>query len=331
MQAKVVIVAAAHGVDQLTYDIPPALEGRVTPGHRVLVPLRSRKVTAVVLEVAEDLNAGALKPIAELMEPQPLFDAAHLKLLEFLASYYMAPLGDAYRSVIPSVARVESRLEYSLAQAPDVLRAAALSKVERKIINTISRRPALASRIEKLGPPGEVRAALARLQAEGVIERHDATRGRHREREEFFARVPPDAQAPALRGPKQREVYALVAAAGEAGITLEEIAGRIRGAGPILKSLARRKILELAPIAGTAAEPARGLAFDLSNEQKIAVDAVAPAVEQRRFETFLLWGVTGSGKTEVYLHLAARALDAGRQVLVMVTEIALADEVVRSF
>ncbi len=331
MQAKVVIVGAAHGVDQLTYDIPPALEGRVAPGHRVLVPLRSRKVTAMVLEVGEALNAGALKPIAELMERQPLFDAAHLKLLEFLASYYMAPLGDAYRSVIPSVARVESRVEYQLARTPDVLRAAALSKVERKIIDLISRRPALASRFDKLGPPGEVRAALVRLQGEGIVERHDATRGRHREREEFFARIAPDAQTPALRGPKQREVYALVAAAGDTGLALEELAAQIRGAAPILKSLARRKIVELAPTAEIAAEPARVAGFELSDEQKVAVDAVAPAVEQRRFEAFLLWGVTASGKTEVYLHLVARALAAGRQVLVMVPEIALADEVVRSF
>ncbi|HUY29072.1 MAG TPA: primosomal protein N' [Candidatus Binataceae bacterium] len=331
MQAKVVIVGAAHGIDSLIYDIAPELEGRVAPGHRVLVPLRSRKLTAVVLEVGDALSAGPLRPIAELMDPQPIFDDAHLHLLEFLASYYMAPLGDAYRSVIPAVARIESRLEYRLACAPNALRAATLSKVERRVVDTIGRRPARLTSLERLGPPSEVRAALARLAGEGIIERHDATRGRHREVESLCARVVAGAPAPALRGPKQREVFAAVEAAGAAGLALEELAARIHGARPILKSLARRGILELAPLAEESSALARGAALALSDEQKIAVDAIAPAVEHRRFETFLIWGVTGSGKTEVYLHLAARALDAGRQVLVMVPEIALADEVVRAF
>ena len=66
-------------------------------------------------------------------------------------------------------------------------------------------------------------------------------------------------------------------------------------------------------------------------EQAAVIAEITPAIRERRFATTLLWGVTGSGKTEVYVRLAAEALDAGRQVIVLVPEIALADQVVRAF
>jgi primosomal protein N' (replication factor Y) (superfamily II helicase) len=335
MQARVIIVGAARGVEQLSYEIPPALAGRIGAGQRVLVPLRSRKVTAVVAEVGEDLTAGPLKPVLEAMDERPLFDAAHLQLMEFLASYYMVGLGDAYRSVLPSVARVESRLAYRVARAPDALRRAALTAVERKIVECAGRRPASVRRLEKLGPPAEVRSALARLEGERIIERYDATRGRHRDAADLLARIRTGVAPPALRGPKQREVAGAVAEAGAGGVALDALAERIRGARAIVKSLERRGIIELVSMRAMARErggtSALETPLELTEEQRAACDAIIPALEQRRFETFLLWGVTASGKTEVYLNLAAHALAAGRQVLVLVAEIALADELVRAF
>jgi primosomal protein N' (replication factor Y) len=331
MHANIVIVGATRGVQTLTYSIPPALDGRVQAGHRVLAPLRSRKVTGVVTAVGENLSSAELKPIIEVLEPQPLFDRAHLRLMEFLASYYMVSIADAYRSVLPAVARVESKIAYRLASRPDALARAAFTRVERAIVETISKHAASTRRLERLGAPSEVRTAIARFVADGIIERRDATAGRHRESADVVAKLVGGANVESVRGPKQRAMLDAIANAGAGGIRVEDLKTQIEGASAVLKTLAQRGLIAIeAPTAGET----RSIAapeFDLTDEQQIALDAVTPAIDQRRYEAFLLWGVTASGKTEIYLNLAARALAAGRNVLLMVPEIALADEIVRSF
>jgi primosomal protein N' (replication factor Y) len=331
MQARIVIVGASRGVEELSYQIPSAMSDALSVGHRVLIPLRSRRVTGIVLEISREPATEPLKPILEILEPRPLFDTPHLKLLEFLATYYMTSLGDAYRSVIPSVARVESRMAYRLAAEPNPLRAAALSKVERRIIETVAERPSTIRRLEKLGPPREARAAIARLAGEGILARQDATRGRHRDSDDRLVRAVPCTQAVKIRGPKQQELMTVIAEHGP--LSIAEIAERVRGARPLITSLARRGLVAIGGAEpGTRSKIAHtACPFQLTGEQKAAIDSIAPIILARRFESFLLWGVTASGKTEVYLNLTARALDEGRQVLVTVPEIALADELVRSF
>ena len=330
MQANIVIVGATRGFETLTYSIPSALDGLIQPGHRVLAPLRSRKVTGVVTEVGERLSTEQLKPILEVLEPRPLFDRPHLQLMEFLASYYMVSIADAYRSVIPAVARVESRTAYTIATPPNMLARAAFTRVERAIIEMIEKRAATARQLEKAGPPSEVRATIARFVVDGILERRDATTGRHRETSDLLARLVTGARIESVRGSKQREALSAIANAGAAGVRVEVLKTEIDGASAVLKTLAARGLiaLEAAPATAHKVVPSE---FDLTDEQQIALDAISPAIDQRRYQPFLLWGVTASGKTEIYLNLAARALAAGRNVLIMVPEIALADEIVRSF
>ncbi len=331
MQANVVIVGTARGFETLTYSIPPELDGRIQAGHRVLAPLRSRKVTGVVTEVGERLSTGQLKPIFEVLEPRPLFDRAHLQLMEFLASYYMVSIADAYRSVIPSVARVESRTAYRLATPPDELARAAFTRVERAIIETIAKRAATTRRLEKIGPPGEVRATIARLIASGAIERRDAATGRHRDTADLIARLAAGGCIEGVRGSKQREVLSAIANAGVTGMRVADLKSEIDGASAALKSLGRRGLIAIEAARDATVSSVAAAEFDLTDEQQVALDAISPAIENRRYEAFLLWGVTASGKTEIYQKLAARALAAGRNVLILVPEIALADEIVRSF
>ena len=331
MQANIVIVGATRGFETLTYSIPPTLDGLVQPGHRVLAPLRARKVTGVVTEVGERLSTSELKPILEVLEPRPLFDRAHLQLMEFLASYYMVSIADAYRSVIPAVARVESRTAYCLATPPDALARAAFTRVERSIIETIDE----ARRKRRGSSRKSVRRAkcarrIARFVADGILERRAATTGRHRDTADLVARLVTGASVENVRGPKQREVLTALANAGADGVRVEDLKTAVDGASAALKSLARRGLIA---IDAAPAPPSHGVAaeFDLNDEQQVALDAISPAIDHRRYQAFLLWGVTASGKTEIYLNLAARALAAGRNVLIMVPEIALAHEIVRSF
>ncbi len=336
MQARIVAVGAVRGVEELTYSVPPELEGCIAPGHRVLAPLRSRKVTGVVLETGENLcGAGEhrLKPILELLEPRPLFDRAHLRMMEFLASYYMVPRADVYRSVIPAVARIESRIVHRLARDPDALRRAAFSDLERKVVEALTKRAMNSRQLSRLGAARELSAALSELTAEGIVETVDSTRGRHRDNTPMLARFAEGADLSAVRGSKQRQIADAIGAAGGT-LALDVLEERVPGAKLALRALEKRGIVSLEPI---AAEPSQNgaarpsLPFKLSAEQEEALAAIAPAIEQRKFAPFLLFGVTGSGKTEVYLHLAERTLKAGRSVVVMVPEIALAGEIVRSF
>jgi primosomal protein N' (replication factor Y) len=270
---------------------------QLAPGHRVLVPLRSRRLTAVVTETGEHLDSGGSVPkaIIELLEPRPLFDSAHLQLIEFLANYYMVRIGEAFRNVLPSLARVESHRMFRIALVPGPLARLAFSSIERDVIDALSHRPMTMRQLLRLGEAGEIRRAIRRLTIDGYISARAATRGRHRTEK-------PTDEVGASNG-NDREPF-----------------------DPVAFSRTAQGFHQTPEL-----PPRTGPMLELTAEQLAAVLAVTPHIDQRQFEPFLLSGVTGSGKSEVYIRLAGEALNIKRQVLVLVPEIVLADQLVASF
>jgi primosomal protein N' (replication factor Y) (superfamily II helicase) len=346
MRARVIVIGAARGVGELTYAIPQEFAGRVECGHRVIVPLRSRRMTGIVTAVGEALDGdtGALRPIIELADARPLYDRAHLGLIEFMASYCIASPGDAMRSVVPALARVESRKVFRLAASPNPLRAATLTPTERAIVEALERRPMTVRELSRVGEHREVTSALTRLMADRIAETGEALRGRHRTA--AAVRLVSDSAELRLRGSRQRDVVDALSIAAPAAVALEDLERRIPGARAAIRILERRGIVakdraprpyvpfqndEVEAEERASAHREASEEFELTVEQAAALETIMPAIAGGRFETFLLWGVTGSGKTEVYLKLAAAALEHGRQMLLLVPEIALADQIVRSF
>ena len=235
--ADVIVLGTPKDVAQLTYAVPPVMANRLLPGHRVLVPLRSRKLTAIVVRVRErssQSDPAVLKPLLEILESRPLLDQAHLKLLEFMSSYYMAALPEVYRAVMPGAVRVHSRQEFVLAASPSALEEAAFDQGERAVLAALGRRPMTARQLQRLGGEG-AGAALRRLIGEGLVKSREAVRGRHRDSIAVAVRLVPGQVETALRGRRQQEVLMSIAQAPGSEMML----GDLERAAPDAKTIVR--------------------------------------------------------------------------------------------
>ena len=270
MLVQVAVAAAVRGT--FTYRVPAELEAQVAPGARVAVPFgRSPRATGYVLGFAETAPAGiALRELAAVLDPFPLFTPELLALVRWAEAYYLCPPGELYRAALP----------------PGLNARAGTAAPRRRTVEYAA--PAAAA--------SEALTALARrARAQHAVLEYLLARGRIPV-EELRAAFP----------------------AGRAAL------GALREKGlAILESEA--PVPEGALLATGDAPP------PLTTDQAAALEAVAAALDARAFAPFLLHGVTGSGKTEVYLRAIARAREAGRGALVLVPEIALTPQLAGRF
>jgi primosomal protein N' (replication factor Y) len=253
------------------FDYLPPLEhagGPIRPGMRVRVPFGRQHLIGVVTEEAafSVIPPERLKPILEVLDPEPVLDTAMLALLKWAAEYYHHPIGEVFAAALPKALRL----------------GAAASAVRRRWVASAAGR-------------------AAQLRGEPQ------------------------------RAPRQRAM--LLHLIEKAGCSAEELAALAPNARALVRSLVERGWVEaldvplLAPAAPLAEAQAQG--FALNAEQASAVEAIGAGLSS--FGAYLLHGITGSGKTEVYLHLVARVLAQGRGALILVPEIALTPQLVGRF
>jgi primosomal protein N' (replication factor Y) len=319
-----------------TYRLPETLLHRVQPGCRVLVPFGTRKCTGVVLALRDTPPDGPVKEVLRLLDEEPVLDARLLSLGAWISQYYCAPPGDVLRGMIPLSGEVRKTKLYSLTDAGrDAARQFRLSANEEdpalQLLRLLEARPLSAVYLQKKRPKaGNVIRSLERkgfIAIENLEAQRDPLRASAtRLRASWLAPAPEEIKLTQ----RERELHAFLEL--HPGThNLEQLEGPVKGASQVARSLARRKLITLEPEAPTGVFAAEGPPRTLNLHQLQAYQQIEAALGSGRFQTFLLEGVTGSGKTEVYLKSIDACLDLGRSALLLVPEIALTPAIAGQF
>jgi primosomal protein N' (replication factor Y) len=333
-------VAIALPVEKtLHYAIPAQQRAILEVGKRVLVPLGKRRVTGYVLKTCSSLPPEVtdkdIKAIIDCLDEAPLFDAAMLGFLRWVADYYLAPLGQAIKSALPPGINWESSYHCFLTQEGRQARAegAADRAPVARLLQAID--PQQGSPLKRLLKANASRSVFFALQKKGLISLEARLKpGRTKAKKAAFAEAVPSSLPLDILKPKEREFFSFIKEQGR--ISLQELRHRFKRASAMLKTLAAKGLVVVGevevlrePLLETL-EREEG-PFTLTPEQETAVELIAKALKERTFHPFLLYGVTGSGKTEVYLRAVEEALALGRQAVILVPEISLTPQLVGRF
>ncbi len=335
MYAQVAVDVPVHHT--FAYSIPEELAGTIEPGHLVHAPFRNRSKTGLVMELVDELDDPDLeqrtKSLVDLVDPEPLLGETDLAFLQFISDYYMAPIGRVARLALPSSVRLEGLKHYRLREPPpeeaplEGPLAAALDHLRDAEIASIETLKQLHSEATY--------TQLVALERRGLvdIEYHQDDPEVGAKYEKFYRIVEPPGDGDRI-GKKQARI--LERLDDEQATPLAEIREYVDSPYGSLGGLVDRGFLEVErrevyrdPF---ASEPVPSPDdHELTDAQHEALETIRQARTRGEFEGFVLHGVTGSGKTEVYMRAIRDALEHGERALVLLPEIALTPQFVAVF
>jgi len=312
-----------------TYSVPPELRSDAVVGKRALVPFGRRTLAGYIMGLHNEPLAGIKKilPITDIIDPVPLFDSARAGFFRWLASYYFAPIGSAVDLICPAPAAVKSRRLVRITPEGKTALGEA-SGLGAAILAELSPAASVTSLVRRFKGKA-VYATLERLKREGLLVEDTATiSGAAAAFEEYLSATPAGLEAlemPSARAPVQARILVFLSSTGE--VTAARLKQALGEAAAPLKTLikkgfvtSRRVRLLRDPLAGLVPRHAR---HEPNSEQKAATVAVTAAFKKGGYSPFLLYGVTGSGKTLVYLDALEQVVKAGKKAIFLTAEIAL--------
>ena len=326
-----------------------AVNGAVpSVGARVLVPFSGQRLMGVVVRIHDDRPPDGIeiKPVQQVLDDAPLLPDELMRLAAWIAQYYVAPLGEVLRSMMPLTAEVRRQFVYRIAEAGRRVlydgAAKGSSRRSRLPAEDQNREYAVLNYLEG-GTAAKASALRSATQAnkallDAMVRKKWLTREalaeeRDARRTERIAVLVPDARIPKLNNNQTAILAELAAAGGRMRVTALSQSAALRELSvpaSTLATLVKRSlvVIEEAPedfhLGGLPANGRKHAHEHALNEAQMeALSSIAAAMSQGGFKPILLYGVTGSGKTAVYFAAMQRTLDAGKSALLLVPEIGL--------
>ena len=326
----------------LTYSVPASLRERTVPGMRVLAPLQSRVVLGFLVGAGVDPPSIPVKPIIDLPDAEPVFDGAMLQLCKWIADYYCCSWGEALSAALPGAVKCSIRKRYCLTseQVPE----GRFSERQRTIMAALYRRgPSTAGQIAASAGGQALSNSLGALVKRGFIReeilfREESTPALMETRVRLVETAVPgnDAlQALQRKAPRRAAVY-LDLLYGEQEQAATSLYQKHRADKTVLDALEKEGLItrfqaEAYRRPEVKADALSENKFRLNAEQQRTLDAISGALDNHAYETFLIHGITGSGKTEVYLQAIEKVLSLNRSAIMLVPEISLTPQTVGRF
>ncbi len=337
-----------------TYSVPPELEQQATVGCRALVSFGKKTVSGIIVETSASSTVPNVKPIRDVLDAVPTFSEDMLKLTQWIAEYYLAPWGEVLRAATPLGLAVETGFTVKLV-TPDVRAAIASLKSsavkQRTVLQTLEQEGTVGiKRLQQKTRIPSLHATLHQLASRGLIELHEEeTKQKAKPKRETVIRLNNRGRerlsgrsdgAEGAGGLTRRQDYVLrdianVFGESEEYLALSVVAQKTDVSPSTVKTLVRKGYLEsteqetIRKSDYEEIEPAPALT--LNDDQAGALAKIEQSLHDAKYATFLLLGVTGSGKTQVYIEAIRKALALGKTAIVLVPEISLTPQTVRRF
>jgi len=346
--SRAISVALPLPVDKLySYELPSELEQSVGVGSLVLVPVRNRNYTGIVTEldvpIREDVR---LRTVRAAVSGEPLLNSELLGLTQWISRYYVCSWGEALNAALPAGIQIRERVIFYLTSESAVNWKGISPELQVHLIKHRKTTPARLKRIGLRISEQEIAKAESQGALRRILELRDPTVGTITDKFLSFKTAFKTTASlrdliPQFRGVKQKELIHKLISSMESGViepSIKEIRKSCGASLQTIRSLEKRGIFSI--IEKTAYRIPKWMrSDDLSPStapefhpyQAKAVNTIQEAVHAQTYQTFALHGVTGSGKTEVYLAALETAFSLKKTAIVLVPEISLTPQTVHRF